>query len=150
MCVVKNVFGEAWLWVFRRDIANMLSIWELKFIDRFSYTLNFTGLPFVVVNTTIVFLTLLSFSVHKMLRIVLVDRNVILRFVIRKRCDSCHIRGPWNVKVTNIICLVLWVLGTSGGVFYGAFLCWFLLVMKTGGTLFLVTYSNVFHSIFYS
>jgi len=26
-----------------------------------------------------------------------VDRNVIVRFLLRKRCDSFRIRGPWDV-----------------------------------------------------
>ena len=41
---------------------------------------------------------LLLATVRKDVRLVFVNRNVILRYVIKKGCESFRIRGPRNVK----------------------------------------------------
>ena len=71
-------------------------------------------MPFHLVNATLVFCNAVVGPVRNVLRLVFVDRNVILIFVLRKGCDSFRIRGPWNINFTRMICVVLSVLGISG------------------------------------
>jgi hypothetical protein len=59
------------------------------------------------------FVTVLLDCVRKIIRIVFVDGNVILRSVLR----NLSVRGPWNVRVTYIFFVVLWILSISGDVF---------------------------------
>jgi len=68
----------------------------------------------ISVNATLMFCSAVVSNVRNVLRLVIVDRNVILRYVLRRRCDSFCIRGPWNVNVTRMFCVVLWVLRISG------------------------------------
>ena len=84
--------------------------------------MTFTCLPFHLLHDNSVFCNALVSHVHNGLRLVLVDRKVILRFVLRKRCDSFRIRGPCNVRVSIykcIFCVVLWVFGVSCNVLRG-------------------------------
>jgi hypothetical protein len=52
-------------------------------------------------------LMMLLVRVLNVLRLVFVHGNVILRNVLRKIRDRLHIRGTWNIRVTNIFLLVL-------------------------------------------
>ena len=54
-----------------------------------------------------VFLKMLVVRVRYVLRLVFVERNVILRTVLRKICDRFHVRVTWNIKLTHIFLLVL-------------------------------------------
>jgi len=58
-------------------------------------------------KTTLVYCKAVVIVEHNTLRLVFVNRNVILRNVLRTRCERLRIRCVLNVKVTHIFLLDL-------------------------------------------